>query len=257
MKVEFVDEIESTNTELVNRGHKEQDDTVLVAFKQTKGKGRRGRSFYSPAKSGLYMSFLVHPAVVIEDAFKLTTLVAVAACKAIEQLLSVYPLSEGKTDDNVIKIKWVNDLYKDNKKISGILTECSSDITNGKPKFLVAGIGINLFTPKGGFPDDIKDRAGAIYSSLIDDIDELLLKDIKEKLAYLMIEAFNEYYSSFPLMTFSEEYKRRSFLVGRYVDILNGPRVLVKGIDDELGLVVEHEDGRGEILTAGEVSLII
>lgn len=272
MKVEFIDEIESTNTELVNRGHKEQEDTVLVAFKQTKGKGRRGRSFYSPSESGLYMSFLVHPDVLIEDAFRLTTLLAVSACEAIEDMMKLYPLSEKEAtkvienamkaqkeenDDNVIKIKWVNDLYKDNKKISGILTECSSTISSGKPEFLVGGIGINIFEPKGGFPDDIKDRAGAIYDTDVNKIDKELLTEIKKALAGLMVDKFEKYYKDFPAPIYLGEYKRRSFLIGKKVQILDGPMVNVDDIDEDFGLCVEHEDGQKEILRAGEVSLIL
>lgn len=256
MKVEFIDEIESTNTELVNRGHKEQEDTVLVAFKQTKGKGRRGRSFYSPSESGLYMSFLVHPDVLIEDAFRLTTLLAVSACEAIEDMMKLYPLSE-KEAAKVIKIKWVNDLYKDNKKISGILTECSPTIINDKPQFLVGGIGINLFEPKGGFPDDIKDRAGAIYDTDVNKIDKELLTEIKKALAGLMVDKFEKYYKDFPAPIYLGEYKRRSFLIGKKVQILDGPMVKVSVIDEDFGLCVEHEDGKKEILRAGEVSLIL
>lgn len=247
MKIEFVDEVTSTNDVLIAKGHAGLcEDTVLVAFRQTGGKGRNGRSFFSPAKSGLYMSFLLHPKVQMQEAFLLTPLVAVAAAKAVEEYAN-----------QQIDIKWVNDLYKNGKKISGILTECSSNIINGEPEFLVAGIGFNLFEPEGGFPNDIKDKAGSIFADDIDSLTNEALTSIKKGLAYSMVEQFEKYYEDFPYVTFLSEYRKRSFIVGKEVQILGGPKVKAIGIADDFGLIVEHLDGLKETLKAGEVSLVI
>lgn len=247
MEIEFIEEITSTNDVLLERGRAgAKEDMVLAAFRQTGGKGRLGRSFFSPARSGLYMSILLHPLLLLEDAFKITTLMAVAAAEAIEEY-----------DTGVIDIKWVNDLYKDGRKISGILTECSPNIINGVPEYMVCGIGINLFVPDEGFPEEIKDKAGTVFGETADGMTSEALAILKKGLAYSIYEHFMKYYKDLPFVSFYAEYMERSFLIGRRVQILNGPSVMVLGVDEELGLIVEHEDRTREVLRAGEVSLIL
>ena len=169
---------------------------------------------------------------------------AVAAANALRDL-------SGKD----VLIKWVNDLYLDGRKISGILTECSSQIKNGRPSFVVTGIGINILKPEGGFPDDIKDRAGA----LLDKIPEAFrdITEFKRALANAIISSFEKMYKDFPGTDFVDEYRDLCMLTGRDVVILNGPKVRVLGIEDDLGLKVMHEDKSVEVLHAGEISIIL
>ena len=246
MRIEFQNEVTSTNDILINEHPLE--DMALVAFSQTKGKGRKGREFFSPSDTGLYMSIILHPECLVQDAIKLTTIMAVAACRAIDRI---------KDDTCVTKIKWVNDIYMNEKKIAGILTERSPNKVNGVPDFLVVGIGINVFEPDGGFPDEIRNRAGAIF-----DNDEYLKtniskNDARKTLAYYMVEEFMKIYESFPNCSYEDEYINRSMLIGRNVCIVGGDEVLVESIDSDLGLVVRHKDGTLETLTAGEVSLVL
>ena len=108
--------VDSTNI-LLRRKAKEgvPEGCVVIAGEQTKGKGRLGRSFYSPSDTGVYLSLLLRPENILpEQAVHITTIAAVAACEAIERV-----------SGRKAGIKWVNDIYMDGKKVSGILTEAS------------------------------------------------------------------------------------------------------------------------------------
>ena len=128
-------EIDSTN-----RAAKEAAVTGLaghggcvVAGKQTAGRGRRGRSFYSPEEAGLYLSVILKPRGSLKESLLLTAEAAVAVYKAV---LRTTGISLG--------IKWVNDLYYNEKKVCGILTEAVTDFESGDIDFAVVGIGLNL-----------------------------------------------------------------------------------------------------------------
>ncbi|MCR4788789.1 MAG: biotin--[acetyl-CoA-carboxylase] ligase [Lachnospiraceae bacterium] len=246
MITEFVSSIDSTNTYLFKKALSGEfrEERAICADMQTAGKGRKGRSFFSPDRTGLYLSILLFPKCTVEEAKKITTLMAVASAKAIKEVI--------KKD---VGIKWVNDLYLSGKKISGILTECSPDINDGIPSFVVTGIGINILKPEGGFPEDIADRAGALFEEAPEDHGDIT--DIKRRLAERMIAVFKDYYAGFPDTDFTDEYRSLSVLTGKRVKIADGPEVTVCGIEDDLGLRVRYDDGTEEVLTAGEVSLII
>ena len=111
---------------------------VLLAQQQTAGKGRLGRRFYSPDKTGVYLSVILRPKLTIENALFITTSAAVAVSRAIETI-----------SNNKVKaqIKWVNDVYVDNKKVCGILTEAAVDFESGGLEYAVLGIGVNILAP--------------------------------------------------------------------------------------------------------------
>ena len=236
--VEYVNEVTSTNDILLKQQPKE--DKALVAFAQTKGKGRRGRQFFSPKDTGIYMSILLHPSVRIEELTGITTMMAVAASNALEKYI-----------DESIDIKWVNDLYLHGRKIAGILTECSPFIEDGVPSYAVVGIGINIYDPEEGFPSDIENRAGSLLGKKAAD------KDLRRQIAESILCSFDEMYREFPEKSCIVQYRKRCFLIGHRVVILGGDEVLVNGIDDNFGLEIIHDDGSTEILRAGEVSLVI
>ena len=140
----------STNTiakEMATKGAKE--GTVIIALEQTAGRGRMGRSFYSPKGSGIYLSIILRPRLNIEDSLLLTTCTAVAVARAIAGTCGI------RTG-----IKWPNDIVLDGKKVCGILTEMNSEME--RVNFLVLGIGINVNHEEGDFPDEIKDRATSL-----------------------------------------------------------------------------------------------
>ena len=153
LSVEIFDMVESTNSICAERAlHGMKETYVAVASGQTKGRGRLGRSFYSPDKTGLYLSILVRPHNMRpEESLKFTSVAAAATARAIEDLT-------GKD----VGIKWVNDIYMNHRKVCGILTEASFDLDSKSLDYAIVGIGINVYEPHGGFPAEIKGKAGAI-----------------------------------------------------------------------------------------------
>lgn len=144
--------LDSTNAEALRRAvDGAPEGTVIVAEEQTAGRGRRGRSFFSPAGTGIYLSILVRPALAAERAHLLTCSAAVAVAEAIEACAGVDA-----------SIKWVNDVYCRGKKVAGILTEGSFDLEGGVLQHAVVGIGVNVRPPHAGFPAEIAERAGAV-----------------------------------------------------------------------------------------------
>ena len=152
IKIETVDLIDSTNDELKRRAEQgESEMYLLVAERQTKGKGTKGRSFFSPGGTGIYMSLLLRPAYTPQECTLLTTMAAVSCAVAIERVVGVKP-----------QIKWVNDIYLDGKKVGGILTQAHLSKDCKAVEWAIVGIGINLSEPEGGFPADLTDIATAI-----------------------------------------------------------------------------------------------
>lgn len=213
---------------------------TAIALHQTAGKGRRGHSFHSPAGTGIYMSILLRPAdCTAQDAARLTTMAAVAACEAIEAVSGEKAL-----------IKWVNDIFVNEKKAAGILTEASVSLENGLLEYAVLGIGINALPPEEGFPDEISDIAGAVFREPV--------PDGKNRLAAEFINRFMTYYCSPQPGVLLTRYRERCFVLGRTVQVLsaNGRRAArALELDEDFRLVVEYEDGGKEALCSGEISI--
>ncbi len=236
--VEVRDEVGSTNDELKKAAADEKlNNFLLVARKQTAGRGRIGRKFYSPADSGIYMSLLVRPDSEPEKCTLLTSIAAVAVAEALEEIFSV------KAD-----IKWVNDIYIDGRKVSGILTE--SRFSQGKALFSVVGIGINITESEEGFPDEIKDIAGAVTKEE--------KADLKNSVIASVVNRFMEYYSALPEMSFAREFDKRLLWKGKKVSVISAQSVYtaeIKGIDEMCHLIVEDGQGTEQTLFSGEISI--
>lgn len=233
------DTIESTNTYLFERAKLgEADKTVVIAKHQTGGRGRRGKSFYSPDSTGLYMSVLVRKGVSLDELGFLTPAIAVAVVHAIERV------SQKKCG-----IKWVNDIFIDDKKVAGILVETKCDFACNALEYAVIGIGINIAEPKGGFPEDIKNTAAAVFDE-VDDVKRITL-------THELLFELDKILEPFQPKRFMTEYKAKSVLDGRQVEIVtpNGiTQARAIGIDDNARLVVETPNGR-QALSSGEVSV--
>lgn len=239
--IAVMDEVGSTNSllkEEARTGAKE--GRVLVAKKQTEGRGRLGRSFFSP-KKGLYLSFLLRPNISFRESLLLTTIAAVSVMEAIKEVT-------GKSAG----IKWVNDVYLDGKKICGILTEAEADVENGSLAYAVVGIGINITEPDEGVPEELKDIAGFLYDR------EGSPKGILTKLTAAVIQRYFYYYERLPEHYFIEEYKKNQILIGKEIYVISPEmkkKAMVLGVDDEARLLVEYEDGNRDSLFTGEVSV--
>ena len=152
--IDVRESVTSTNTvlkELAEHGGRE--GMVVIAQRQTMGKGRLGRSFYSPQGGGLYMSVLLRPRFSADAALSITTAAAVAVARAIDDV----------TGERAM-IKWVNDVYFHGRKVCGILTEASVDFENSGLHYAVLGMGVNLTEPEGGFPGEVAQVAGALFA---------------------------------------------------------------------------------------------
>ncbi len=251
--IEAYKSIDSTNSLLKRYAMAgKTGDMVVVAEEQTAGRGRRGRSFFSPKGSGLYLSFLLHPDVPVAQAASLTTVAAVAEARAIERVTGMET-----------SIKWVNDIWIREKKISGILTEAQTSVEMGTLDYCIVGIGINLTEPEGGFPDDIKDVAGAVYEG------KAKRGNLRNDLAAELIKEFLGLYASFPDKAYLAEYRKRCFCIGRDVEVMTSDHTAIGSengqpdrihahvvdIDDECHLLVRYNDGTMGELSSGEISI--
>lgn len=233
-------ELDSTSIrvrELAEEGAPEK--TVVVADSQTNGRGRKGRSFFSPEGAGLYMSMLLRPGLAFQDTLSITTMTAVAVAKAIERLVP---------DGELVDIKWVNDLFIHGKKICGILTETGQKFTDGVPDYVIVGIGINV----GGldFPEELAEIATSLEK-------EWGFLPSKEELLNLILEEFEKLYVKLPDVTYMEAYRKRSMVIGKNIRVLSGDtsyEARAVGIDDRAGLIIETANGR-EILQSGEITI--
>ena len=242
---EVLEEVTSTNTLLKEKAAAgAREGTVIIANSQTGGKGRLGRSFFSPLNTGLYISVLLRPAdIPPQRALKITTMAAVAACRAIDAVLP---------DQIRPQIKWVNDIFLRGKKVVGILTEASVSMENGNLEYAVLGIGFNVYEPEGGFPEELRNIAGAVLPKRV--------PDAKNRIAAEFLRCFFEVYRAPDHLGYEAEYKARSLVLGKTVDVIptgGGAtrRAKVLDITEDCNLLVEYDDGSQAVLSSGEVSV--
>ena len=225
--------VDSTNTyakKLAADGAK--DGTTVIALCQTAGRGRRGNSFYSPEKSGLYMTVVLRPEKHKAETDLFTICAGCAVCRAIERLTDKKPL-----------IKWVNDVYLDGKKICGILSEATVDFESGQIESVVTGIGINISTEN--FPEELEKKAGSVGGGVA-----------RAKLAAAVMEELALCLGRCRRANI-EEYRSRSLVLGKEVSFVRqGINFCGKAvdIDDKGRLTVETEQGK-MLLDSGEVSV--
>ncbi len=232
--------VDSTNTiakDMASQGAKE--GKVIIASEQSKGRGRMGRTFYSPQETGIYFSIILRPKLNLEDSLLITSTAAVIVAEAMEKVAPVEA-----------KIKWVNDIFINKKKVCGILTEAAIDLENGCLEYAVLGIGININT--NIFPKEISSLAGSLFDKKPNDspIRSLLLAEILNKMAVCM--------NSFDNKSYIQKYRERSFLIGKDILVIKGKEktpALAIDIDHKARLVVEYEDKSQETLSSGEVSI--
>lgn len=232
-QVIYYPSVDSTSTQakrLLLEG--KSGNILVVADEQTAGRGRQGKTFYSPALTGIYMSLVVHPSLQLQNAVTITTAASVAVCRAVEKLSSKKPV-----------IKWVNDVYLDDKKICGILTEAITDFESGVVESIIIGIGVNIKTKH--FP---KDAGNAV--SLGEDIKRAdLIGAIANELCSI-IDAND--------LSYMDYYRSHSMLIGKEIDFIQNGKVtsaIAAAIDEKGGLVVKLSDGSQQVLRSGEISI--
>lgn len=238
ISIEIYDCLDSTNTvakERINEGCREWH--TVIALSQTGGEGRLGRSFFSPADTGLYMSCVLYPDA--ERIGLITGMAAVAVCEAFEKM-GISP-----------SIKWVNDIFVEGKKVCGILAK---SFFKGERPCVILGIGINVFAPENGFPDEIKETAGALFSEKT--------IGLREKLAAEIVKNLMKRYAFIGLDDAPEQYRKRCITIGKDVRVIpsgggESRNAFCIDVLDNYHLTVRYDNGTTEELSSGEVSVKI
>lgn len=205
---------------------------LVTADRQTAGRGRQGKTFYSPALTGVYFSLVIRPHSSLQNAVTATTAAAVAVCRAIEKLTDKKP-----------KIKWVNDVYLDGKKICGILTEAITNFEEGTVDSVIIGIGINIRTVD--FPDDVN-SAGSLGERISR---SRLIAEVTNELLNIAGSDYN---------SFIDYYRSHSLVIGERIKFIQNGRVTpatAVAIDETGGLEVELDSGEHTVLRSGEISI--
>ena len=238
LNIEIFDELDSTNNYLKKSGSKGEENKLVIALSQTGGRGRMGRTFFSPNGTGIYFSLLLHPQISVEKSLFLTVMAAVSVAETVMRY-----------NKNDVKIKWVNDIYIDGKKVCGILTEGAIN----KDKMLdyaVVGIGINVVAPQNGFPDYIKDIAAAVFpGNTEENIKEKIVADVVNRFFCMYNEEDTDYI---------RRYKEYSYLTGKEIYIIQGDSkrpATVIDITDDCHLLVKNENDEIEEISSGDVSV--
>ncbi len=242
LRLEYFREIDSTNTALKARAARgEAEGLALVAGRQTRGRGRMGRSFYSPGDSGVYLSLLLRPALSAAEAARITACAAVAAAETIEEL-----------SGRQARIKWVNDVLVDGKKVCGILTEASLDCESGLMNHVIVGVGVNALEPAGGFPEELREVAGAVFPGKA-------LPELRCRLAAGILDRLWTLCRRLPAEDPYEAYRSRSLVLGQDVLLLSPEKAPVPArvldLERDYALRVELADGSRRLVRSGEVSI--
>ena len=236
-------ETDSTNTMLKKMAQEGAPaGTVVVADRQTSGRGRLGRTFLSPGGVGVYLSALIRPDCAPAELMHLTCAVAVAMCIAVEKAFGFRP-----------GIKWTNDLVVGNKKLGGILTELGLNPKTGRVDYAILGIGINCNQTEADF--DMSIRHMATSARIIRGREADRNRLIAEMVSALSMMDRILFSHRFDLM---QRYKSDCITLGRAVSILRGDEVrhaIALDIDPEGGLIVRYDNGERGTVTSGEVSV--
>lgn len=240
-KLIVLNEVDSTNNyakKLAVNGA--ENGTTVVSDYQTSGKGRMGRSFFSPKGTGLYVSLIIRPDMDIISAQLITSCTAVAVAEAVEKLCNCE-----------IKIKWVNDLFLNGKKLCGILTEASMNFEEKNLDYAVIGIGINICTAEDT-PYELKGIITSIEQETGKTID-------RNALCGEILNSLEKHILNIKSRKFMDEYRRRSFIFGKQVEIAGNCKLekgIAIGIDENANLIVKLDDGQEITVNSGEARII-
>jgi BirA family biotin operon repressor/biotin-[acetyl-CoA-carboxylase] ligase len=241
-KVHSYRKVGSTNLLVLRLAEtKAEEGTLIVADEQTRGRGRMGRSWYSPPRLGLWMSLILRPNIPPFKAPGLSICAGLALAQAIREMTGVEA-----------KIKWPNDCLIDGKKVGGILLELSAELD--RINFVIVGIGVNVNHSAKDLPKNLAQTSASIKIKLGKEISRsVLLK--------LFLEKFESIYLDFKkngLSSQREAIKSFSSLLGKRVTVKFG-REKIEGMAEEIdgsgSLVIKTKKGK-RVVTAGEVTVL-
>ena len=248
-RVLFYDTTDSTNRRLQEAALDPSAPSGLTAVtdRQTEGRGRRGRSFYSPSGSGIYLSMLVRPAGTAQHTdpgvwTSVTARVSVAVCDAVEAVCRIRP-----------GIKWVNDLLAGGRKVCGILTQMDMESETGDIRDIIVGIGINVQGTAEDLPEELRGTAGFLSQSADRPVP-------RTALAAEIIRRLDALFAVWPdgHAAALEQYRKDSLVIGREIRVITGTsekKAIAEAVGDDFALHVRYEDGTREALRGGEITL--
>ena len=241
-KIQVHKSLESTNKtakEMAVAGA--EHGTIIISDCQTMGRGRYSRNFFSPSGGGLYMSIVLRPeAMHFKNPTSVTAFAAESVCEAIESISTKVP-----------RIKWVNDIFIDGKKVCGILTEAVTDFESGGLDWVVLGIGINVHTRTEDFPCDLQSIATSIYP-------DKKMSGVRNRLSAEIINRILGFETLPSETEIFEKYKKRLMVLGKKITVIqNQVEYKATAIDvDSVGhLVVKNESGERITLSSGEIRI--
>lgn len=214
-----------------------QSPLLIVADMQESPRGRFNRPFFTAKQQGIYMSLLLEPAEQLQDLPQYTVLMAVAVAEAIDELLEVET-----------QIKWVNDVYLNQKKVAGILSEAMTDIETNSLKYIIIGMGINFSIPQAAFPAELQEKA----TSLFPDGQASITRN------QLIIQIWNRFFQLLQQPAdYLERYRAKSFVLGKKVTFKRKDQTFLGtaiAITEAGELVVDLGE-KVLTLSSGEISL--
>ena len=218
--------------------------TVVIAEGQTRGRGRHGRSFFSPPFRNLYTSMVLRPPIHVSQAPTVVLAAAVAVADAVARTAG---------DEDAVQIKWPNDVLLGGRKTCGILMEMTSEAT--RVAYLVLGIGVNLNLEREAFPAEFRATATSLQAHRGRPVDRAAFA----RLLFGTLEPVLDLHASGGFEAVRPRFEARFRMAGRAVCVrdVGGPEIRgeAEGIDRDGALVVRRPDGRRERVLAGDVTL--
>ncbi|MDO4541441.1 MAG: biotin--[acetyl-CoA-carboxylase] ligase [Bacillota bacterium] len=236
----YFDSLTSTNDKAYEVAeNKAPMGTVIVANSQTRGRGRRGRQWLSPADDGLWFSLILRPSLAPKDAMALTLVTAVGICRGLDHYSGLGAA-----------IKWPNDIWVREQKLCGILSEMKAE--EEKICYVVIGIGVNIRTT--AIEGEVAQTAVGMEEVLTEDIDK---RELLCRLLFGLETAYDSYFNG-EVQSLIEEWEERSFLLNREVEVstANGSvSGTVLGLSPEGFLRILTEDKKVAHIISGDIAL--
>jgi BirA family biotin operon repressor/biotin-[acetyl-CoA-carboxylase] ligase len=232
IKIKIFDTIGSTNDYAKNAVCQKQitETSLITANTQTSGRGRFDRKFFSPAQTGIYMTIVMFPEKTAEDILLVTLTTAVAIVRAIKNLTGIS-----------VNIKWVNDIFFNNKKIAGILTETVFNTETNKIESVITGIGLNVNTQN--FPYTLKNIATSLNINIS-----------RNKFIAEITNNFFDLYNNFDKEQIITEYKKYLITNKTVICYIDGQKLTgkIEGINNNGNLII-NSNSKQIILNSGEI----
>lgn len=210
---------------------------LIVADMQEAPHGRFNRPFFAAKQQGIYMSLLLEPKEQLQELPQYTLLMAVAVAEAIDELLGV---------DS--QIKWVNDIYLNQKKVAGILSEAMTDMETNSLKHIIIGMGINFSIPQENYPAELQEKATSLFPT----------GEASATRNQLIVLIWNRFFELLAEpSTYLASYRKKSFVLGKKVTFKRKDRTYLGtaiAITDTGELVVDLGNEQLSI-SSGEISL--